>query len=330
MTAQRLSKTFLYFFILVLVFWSRELFFGVVNITSNDNIGFTHIGNLINNAELSHYILRSILIIFMIAVNGFFITRISIRFFHFINKFYTPAILYLAIVSSCESLYTNLTAQIVTYFILYSIERQQLLLFDYKSIHNSYYSGFFIGLAALLFPIASFLYLTVFIAIIVYNSLKIKASCVSLIGLSTPIFLYSYFNWVAGGEFTGTWKEMLSIIDVTFMRMSINFYDYNFREYLYSLFVFAQAITGIILHVIWTIKTNSKQSYTYYQFIWISGVILIIGILFFISISSLLPIIFIPITLIFSVLIIHIKNTYIKASLITANILFPIALIYAN
>lgn len=315
-TRQSLFNTILYFVLLFILIWSRELFFDVPlsNITIPDYNGYNGVMPLVQLIQgtlkhISIYVLMS-LYLGLLFYNSFFITRIVIRKVLFVNRRYVPAIIYL-VYCSCKEQSVDILSQVVVLFILMSLEGFLSVDKNKSSVDIIFRSSFYLGMASLLYmPVIIFLP-ALLIAPLILNYFSFKKFVVILAGFFVPIFLYSYVSWLIDGNFAIYMQNVIQISKDIFMNYNTDAVSMNIIMYLFigmttflMMYFFSYFVKDFA-------NINVQTINSVVVIIIMFALIIVSVALSFSIVGVMIPIMAIPITVLLSVLMQHIKKDFV-------------------
>ncbi len=215
-SSRNLLKTLLYFVLLTAVFWGPEFFApsreGVAGIPhpAAAPLSGTPLEAAIDRVFAGMPLLGLLVTSVLVFFNAFFVSRVVLRNVAYLERTYTPAIVYLLISSGYYNSYMSFRPLLVALLVLMGCE----LLF--KSYHRTLASGnalgmgFLFGLAAAIYAPAILLAVLLPIGWVIFRMTNPREWAAGMVGWALPLFFTAYAAWLAGGEFMAPIRAMLA------------------------------------------------------------------------------------------------------------------------
>ncbi|MFI3261922.1 MAG: hypothetical protein R3Y26_03325 [Rikenellaceae bacterium] len=335
MNLKSLSQAILYFLILIIVLWGKDFFLDIepYNFLPSAEYsfsGYTYISNFIFTKIREMGLQGYIIIMLATTINAFYLSRIIMRFNTNTPKSYLSVIVFLCLISIFTATKFNIVNQIIILFILSSCEKQIFIQLNYNTIKYAFLSAFHIGAAAIFAPIYYIFFIVLIITHLIASTLSIREISASLLGILTPLFFFSYFQWLIDEEFLMLTNSILNFYKESFTRISFYLQDYSIFDYLYALLLLFCSIVGILTFKKYNNENSTKFEYTYYLFLINMIVGLLLLFIYFSAAISLYPVITIGLASIISMFIVQTNRIYFKLSLVVIFFIFSICLISIN
>lgn len=331
MTLKSLSQSVLYFLILIIVFWSKELFFeaqqyDMLLSVENSFSGYSFIANYIFDKVNSFGVVGDVFTMMLTMINAFFISRILLRFTTNTPKSFVSILIYLCLISTSFLIRDNVVNQIIAFFMLSSCERQLFVQKNYSPVNYSFLAALNIGMAAVLAPVYYCFFLAMIFTLWISGVLRFKEASAAAVGLVAPLVLVSYVQWVFDGQFFMLIDSVRLFYSEAFLRISLNIYNYDVVDYVFGSILFLLSVIGIATFIKYNISNNTKFEYTYYQFLVTNIIALFLLLFFFSSAVSIAPVFFIGMTSVISTLVVQTKKKFFRTVVVMIVILFSLVI----
>lgn len=254
-----------------------------------------------------HNRLNTILAYLLVFTEGFIINYIVNRDKLFLSTSYLPAMLFILLMSAVKQLQNMTPVLIAIFFLIFTI-KQIFDIYDKEKAYSQIFKiGFFISVASLFYLPALFFVVLVFISFIIFKIFKWREWFIFFIGLITP-YLYTAVYWF--------WNDKLekTIFLYSDYFKTINFGIHKFNTHIYILIT----ISGILILLAISKILNEvrekliKIRLSYYVIIWFLIVSVFFAFAGNVKQAYFFQFIFIPLSIILSNYIQHIKKTYIR------------------
>ncbi len=132
--------------------------------------------------------LATALSLFLVTVNAFFLTRITVRFLSFADKNYTSSLVYLILCAITSSLTGGFVVQGIVFLMLVSIET--IFMYNKRDdiVRQMFLSSAYIGIAAILFMPAAVVFAAMITHLVIYRTINIKGLLAAVTGLALRCF----------------------------------------------------------------------------------------------------------------------------------------------
>lgn len=240
-----------------------------------------------------------------------------------INKnSFISLLIYILLMSAINNLQTLSPVLFANLFILLSIRIIMNIYGSDEPFHQVFMSGLLISIASLFYFPASFFLLIIFISFIIYKIFKWREWLIVIIGFALPYFFISVFLFLTDNFFITFQKYRNYILDIKFIN-----YHHTLHEKIFIILM-GLLILFSVFNIIFTNRAKLiKIRLSFIFFLWF----LLITIFFMFigndNTSIFFMIIYIPLTIILSNFIMHLRYPLIREFFFT---LFIIAIIFAK
>jgi len=139
--------------------------------------------------DSKYYIKISIAFLFCI-LQSYYLIRMNFKHIFIENKTYLPAVIYILISSALFSNQNLQPALLANFFILFAFNKSLLIDKEQHHFKRFYESGVFIGIAALIYPWAIYLLVSIWLCLVILRNFEWREMLSSILGAATPFALF--------------------------------------------------------------------------------------------------------------------------------------------
>lgn len=271
----------------------------------------------------SNYHLSVISALIIIVLQSYLLIRLNFKYIFIESKTYLPAVIFMLFSSSIFIIQGLNAALLANLFILFAIDRAFLITKERKLFQRYFESGFFIGIALLINAPSLYFIVIIWLTLVILRSFNWREWLSSLIGAFTPLMFYfsiAYLN----NNYTESINTYLQLF-VTKLPISHTLSTINKVAIATIGFLMLLALLSS-LRIIGTKKVNSRKYFI--LFLWM--LLLSIAIYLFALTGGVEIVYFIaiPLSIIFSIFFIEIRNKFFAELLFTLLFLSVIIIIW--
>jgi hypothetical protein len=263
--------------------------------------------------------LNEVLAFLLVFTEGLLINLIINRNKLFSSSTYLPAMLFILLMSAVKHLQILTPSLIAILFVILAI-KQMFDIYDKEKAYSQIFKiGFFISVASLFYLPSLFLVVLVFISFIIFKIFKWREWFIFLIGLITP-YLYIAVYWF--------WNDKLieSVSEYSNYFNTIGFGIHKFNTGIYVIMTISGILTLLSISKILNEMREKliKIRLSFYVIIWF--LIITLFIIFFGNIKQayFFQFIFIPLSILLSNYIQHIRKDYLRDIIFAVSLLIVI------
>lgn len=320
--AQRLPFISSYSLLLVLLFGVKSLFLGVEDLNFPVADSCAAYGLLNGVIDLMSFYLRVAIGAGLMLFNGFFLTRIILKYFNILKNVYTPAVIYIAFSASLFSFDQSIVPQLELFLLLYFIDLQLMVMRD-KDGGKVFKGAIFFGCCAILNPLMWIFSIMLISTLLYAHILNLRNFFGIVVGSILPLFFCEIWVWLKGGFFGSMTLSLIQPFKEGLFNGQFIFEESIFSYYILICFLSLEVLVAIILYFA-KLKSYERVGYYYAIFVWIV-IILVLAFMPLYSYRGSLLLLLIPsVTVMVTILIFQLRSQFWRVIFILLNTIFPL------